>query len=243
MPVAAGDQVGRRLRRLVRRRRLEREVLLGRAARRARRRPCRRRRRRPARRRSSRHASSRVQVPRTLVSKPRTGDSATVPTIVSAARWKTVGYRMLAEHAPQQLGIAEVALEVVDLAPRSRAARASTRPLGTALVEADDLAALVEQRLRQPGADEPARTGDQRRAHQAWTPARSQIAQGAVPARPQVVEHDRVLVGVHAVPEALVAIRAQLPGRGEPRRAARARAPSRARARRGRPARRRRSRR
>ena len=52
----------------------------------------------------------------------------------------------------------------------------------------------------------------------------SQTRQGARARRPEVVEQHRVLVGVHAVPEALVAVRAQLAPRRPGARAARARA-------------------
>ena len=84
-------------------------------------------------------------------------------------------------------------------------------------VEGDDLDAPLEQGPAEPGADESTTAGDERDPHAvSRTAAVSQIRHGGDPAVPEVVEQDRVLVGVHAVPEALVAVPAQLAGGGEP---------------------------
>ena len=67
-------------------------------------------------------------------------------------------------------------------------------------------AAVPRARARQPAAAQRAGAPLARRA----AGASSHTRHGALPALPHVVERDSVLVGVHALPEALVAVGAQL---------------------------------
>ena len=123
--------------------------------------------------------------------------------------------------------------------PRRRCRRARRRPAARAHRDSAERAASSRRitvtarrppssAADQPAAEQPVGAGDQRRALGQASGGRSvpQLPRRP-PCRPQVVEQHRVLVRVHAVPEALVAERAQLAGGGQPRRAARARAPSR----------------
>ena len=100
---------------------------------------------------------------------------------------------------------------------------------GALAVERDDLVAVLQQAPAEPRGDEAPGAGHEhgaighrplrspsRRPAPAALGARFPHAPRRVAGRPQVVEHDRVLVGVHAVPEALVAVGAQVPLGREP---------------------------
>ena len=70
-------------------------------------------------------------------------------------------------------------------------------------LEHDHVHAGVEQRLAQPAAQQPVGPGDERVPH-------AQSFQGAPPSPHRSLSCDRVLVGVHALPEARVPVGAQV---------------------------------
>ena len=100
-----------------------------------------------------RQASSSVQVPRTLASKVAAGSAIAGPTSVCAARWKTASNSPASTTAPTRLGVAEVALDQLDLGvdPLQRQARETG---GDAAVEDGHRVAALEQRPRQVRGDE-----------------------------------------------------------------------------------------
>ena len=99
-------------------------------------------------------------MPRTLASKVDSGERLAVPTIVCAARWKTVVDLVLVEHPHERVVVGQVG-------QRDRAALLD--PLGAearlgldVAPQHHDARALVEQPLGQPRADEALRAGDER---------------------------------------------------------------------------------
>ena len=88
---------------------------------------------------------------------------------------------------------------------------------GTVAAQNHDLGALGQQTLREMAADEAVGAGDERdlspAAHRGAPTAVARAAShGGVPECAQPVQFERVLEGVHAVPEAVVLVGMELAG-------------------------------
>ena len=152
-------------------------------------------------------------MPRTLTSKVAAGSAIAGPTRVWAARWKTTSNSPASTVAPTRCGVAQVGLDQLDL--RRNPLQGQPRERRRRQVEDGDGVAALQQRPRQVRGDEAVAAGDQRPLHGASTRGRVPDPPGRLAAGPEVVQRHRVLVGVHAVPEALVAEGVQLAVGGE----------------------------
>ena len=99
-----------------------------------------------------RHASSTVHVPRMLASKVETGERLATPTIVCAARWKTVSTSYSPSARSISARIADVAMHDVD-----RRSVPSQRQRGhgdRVALEHRHARAALQQRLDQPASEQ-----------------------------------------------------------------------------------------
>src|SRR5437588_5233569 len=159
-----------------------------------------------------RAASSTVHVPRTLVSKVAVGERSAVPTSVWAARWNTVSTSYSAR------------ARSTTAASRTSPQTTSTRASVPSSAKAESAGSSRRRTATRASRASSAFTSHEPRSP--WAPVTKQEVTlrvrsrpqlpGRPPLRPQVVEQHRVLVGVHAVPEARVPVGPQLPVGGQP---------------------------
>ena len=164
-----------------------------------------------------RQASSSNQVPRTLASKLGSGEDAAMPTIVWAARWKTVPAPCSASArstvSPPLVGRPPPRPP----RPRSRAEGGGGAPLAGSAVEGDDRSPRSSSALQSqaPTNPRPPVTSELAGAGPGGVPLPNGPRRS--PVAPEVVQGHRVLVGVHAVPEARMAEAVELAVGRQPR--------------------------
>src|SRR5689334_9202989 len=155
-----------------------------------------------------------------LVSNVDSGERLAMATWVWAARWNTLStwysFRARAISPGSQMSPWTASTRPASPSMARVEAAGSSRLIATTRAPCSS-SALIVQAPSKPWP--PVTRTDEPLMSPACTPRLRSTPQ--LPRRPaggpQVIEHDRVLVGVHAVPEAVVAVGAQGAGRGQTR--------------------------
>src|SRR3954452_14522033 len=160
-----------------------------------------------------RHPSSSVQVPRMLASKVSAGSDIAGPTRVCAARWKTPSNWPLESTASiSSRSRRSPCTRSTSVAIRCRVNPESGRDERSTTVTASPRSSSARARCEATNPLPPV-TSERFRE---FPPGSRPRLPGRLARLPEVVEDDRVLVGVHAVPEPLVPEGAELAGARQP---------------------------